>query len=49
MPAAAALEAAIRARHPYALPAIHAIATEQAYAPYAEWVEASTKPAPGAD
>lgn len=45
----AALEAAIRARHPYALPAIHAIATEQAYAPYAEWVEASTKPAPGAD
>ena len=45
----AALEAAIRAQHPYALPAIHAIATVQAYAPYAEWVEASTKPEPGAD
>jgi periplasmic divalent cation tolerance protein len=45
----AALEAAIRAQHPYTLPAIHAIATEQAYAPYAEWVEASTQPEPGAD
>ena len=45
----AALEAAIRAQHPYALPAIHALATVQAYAPYAEWVEASTKPEPGAD
>ena len=45
----AALESAIRARHPYELPAIHAIATEQAYAPYAEWVEASTRPEPGAD
>lgn len=45
----AALESAIRAQHPYELPAIHAIATEQAYAPYAEWVEASTRPEPGAD
>jgi periplasmic divalent cation tolerance protein len=45
----AALEAAILAQHPYALPAIHAIATAQAYAPYAEWVEASTQPEPGAD
>jgi periplasmic divalent cation tolerance protein len=45
----AALEEAIRAQHPYELPAIHAIATAMAYAPYAEWVEASTRPAPGAD
>ena len=45
----AALEAALRAQHPYALPAIHAISTVQAYAPYAEWVEASTRPEPGAD
>ena len=45
----AAVEAAIRERHPYALPAIHAIATLQAHAAYAEWVAASTQPAPGAD
>ena len=45
----AALEAAIRTQHPYELPAIHAIATLQAHIPYAEWVEASTKPEPGAD
>ncbi len=45
----AALEAALRERHPYELPAIHAIATEQAYAAYAEWVAASTRPEPGAD
>jgi periplasmic divalent cation tolerance protein len=45
----AALEEAIRAQHPYELPAIHAIATAMAYAPYAEWVEASTRPEPGAD
>jgi periplasmic divalent cation tolerance protein len=45
----AALEEAIRAQHPYELPAIHAIATAKAYAPYAEWVEASTQGAPGAD
>jgi len=43
------LEAAIRAAHPYELPAIHAVPTERAYAPYAEWVEASTQPEPGAD
>ncbi|HMO46167.1 MAG TPA: divalent-cation tolerance protein CutA [Rubrivivax sp.] len=35
------IEAAIRALHRYELPAIHAIATEQAYAPYAEWVRES--------
>ena len=34
----AALETALRAQHPYALPAIHAIATAQAEAAYAEWV-----------
>ena len=45
----AGLEAAIRAVHPYALPAIHAVPTVQAYGPYAEWVEASTRPEPGAD
>jgi periplasmic divalent cation tolerance protein len=45
----AALEAAIRALHPYALPAIHALPTAQAYGPYAEWVAASTQPETGAD
>jgi periplasmic divalent cation tolerance protein len=34
----AEVEAAIRALHPYELPAIHAVAVEQAFAPYAEWV-----------
>lgn len=45
----AALEAAIRAMHPYELPAIHAVATLQAYAAYAEWVDASTGVGPAAD
>lgn len=45
----AALESALREVHPYELPAIHAITTERAYAPYAEWVESSTRPEPGAD
>lgn len=45
----ATLEAAIRAAHPYELPAIHAIATTQAHAPYAEWVEACTAPEAAAD
>lgn len=40
----AALEAAIRAQHPYDLPAIHALPTTHAYAPYAEWVTHSTRP-----
>lgn len=35
----AAVEAAIRECHPYELPAIHAIATTHAHAPYAEWVQ----------
>jgi periplasmic divalent cation tolerance protein len=34
-----AVEAAIRERHSYELPAIHAVAIEQAYAPYAAWIE----------
>lgn len=33
-----AVEAAIRALHGYELPAIHAVAVEHAYAPYAAWV-----------
>lgn len=37
----AQVESAIRERHPYELPAIHAIATTQAFAPYAEWVQDS--------
>jgi periplasmic divalent cation tolerance protein len=45
----AALEAALREQHPYTLPAIHTVAADSAYAPYAEWVEASTQPGPGAD
>jgi periplasmic divalent cation tolerance protein len=36
------LEAALRERHPYELPAIHAVATAQADAAYAEWVRDST-------
>ena len=34
-----AIEAAIRARHPYALPQIVAFALDPAHAPYAAWVE----------
>lgn len=34
----AEVEAAIRARHPYALPAIHALPTAAAEAAYAAWV-----------
>ena len=45
----AGLEAALRALHPYELPAIHGVPTARAYGPYAEWVEASTGPEPGAD
>ena len=35
----AAVEAAIRELHGYELPAIHAFAFEQVYAPYAAWIE----------
>lgn len=34
-----AVEAAIRELHSYELPAIHAVAIEQVYGPYAAWVE----------
>ena len=34
-----AVEAAIRALHPYELPAIYAVPTERAFAPYAAWVQ----------
>ena len=37
----ARLETALRERHPYELPAIHAIATVQADVAYAEWVRDS--------
>lgn len=37
-----AVEAAIRELHAYELPAIHAYAFEQVYAPYAEWIEENT-------
>ena len=33
-----AVETAIRELHPYELPAIHAVAFERVYAPYAQWV-----------
>lgn len=33
-----AVETAIRALHSYELPAIHAVAVERAYEPYAAWV-----------
>jgi periplasmic divalent cation tolerance protein len=36
-----AIEAAIRELHTYALPAIHAVAFEQVYAPYAAWMESN--------
>lgn len=35
----AAVEAAIRAQHSYALPAIHAFALEHVSAAYGEWIE----------
>lgn len=39
----AALEAALLELHPYALPAIHAVAAERVHAPYAEWVAAGSR------
>ena len=41
-----AAERAIRELHPYQLPAIHAIAVERAYAPYAAWVAENSHPGP---
>lgn len=34
----AAIEGAIRERHPYALPAVYAVPVEHAFPPYANWV-----------
>jgi periplasmic divalent cation tolerance protein len=43
-----AIERAIRELHSYELPAIHAIALESVYAPYAAWIESnSAGPATG--
>ena len=38
----AEVEAAIRDMHSYELPAIHAFALAEVYAPYGEWIEACT-------
>ena len=40
----AAVEAAIRERHPYELPAIYALDVPQAFAPYADWVRKGATP-----
>jgi periplasmic divalent cation tolerance protein len=40
----AELQDAIRALHPYELPAIHAVPTAQAWGPYADWVAQSSTP-----
>lgn len=39
-----AVEQALRERHPYELPAIHALGLQAAYPPYADWVLAQTLP-----
>lgn len=36
-----AVEAAIRELHSYELPAIHAVALDEVFAPYAAWIEAN--------
>ena len=43
-----ALEAAIRAAHPYALPAIHALPLAAIDAAYAGWIDAQTGALPDA-
>lgn len=45
----ARVEAAIRALHPYELPAIHALASVHAQAAYARWVHDNSDGAPAAD
>ena len=42
-----ALEAAIRERHPYALPEIVAWPVERGLPAYLRWIEDETRPAPG--
>jgi periplasmic divalent cation tolerance protein len=39
------IEAAIRERHPYELPDIHAVPLQHVYAPYAHWLELNTEQA----
>lgn len=41
---AADLATALRALHPYELPAIHTLATLDAEAAYADWIRQSTRP-----
>ena len=41
-----AIELAIRELHSYELPAIHACAIEEIYAPYATWIENNCQGAP---
>lgn len=43
-----AVEAAIRGLHKYELPAIHAVAIEHVFPPYAAWVEEGSSGAPPA-
>lgn len=40
------VEAAIRELHSYELPAIHAVAFEHVYAPYAAWIEGNSAETP---
>lgn len=42
----AAVEAAIRARHPYELPEIVAVPIIHGFAPYLDWIAAETQPPP---
>ena len=42
----AALEAAIRALHPYELPEIVAVALTNGFAPYLDWIAAETRGSP---
>jgi periplasmic divalent cation tolerance protein len=44
----AEVEAAIRAIHPYELPAIHALPLAEVFPAYAEWVVANSRPMPDA-
>jgi periplasmic divalent cation tolerance protein len=44
-----AIETAIRELHPYELPAIHAVAVEAVYEPFATWVLEGVAGPPGSD
>lgn len=41
------VEAAIREMHPYELPAIHAVALDHVYEPYAAWIATHSDGGPG--